>query len=61
MSKFNAPIPENVSFEEVVTRRTDVLKDLLGHSGKGIYIEPPLNVDYGCNITVGDGFYANFK
>lgn len=24
-------------------------------------IEPPFNIDYGCNISIGDRFFANFN
>lgn len=41
--------------------RTGILKQLLGSMGENVYFEPPLFVDYGCNISVGDGFYANAK
>jgi hypothetical protein len=37
-----------------------MLKELLGHVGKGVDIDPPFHVDYGCNISIGDGFYGNF-
>jgi acetyltransferase-like isoleucine patch superfamily enzyme len=28
--------------------------------GKGVYVEPPLYLDYGCNVSIGDRFYSNF-
>lgn len=34
-------------------------KELLGFSGQQVYIMPPLYVDYGYNINVGENFYAN--
>ena len=37
----------------------DMEKELLGSSGQHIYIMPPLYVDYGMNIHVGENFYAN--
>lgn len=61
MSKYNAPIPDDISFEDLTQQRENLLKQLLGQVGKGAFIEPPLMVDYGCNIKIGDGFYANFK
>lgn len=61
MSKYNAPIPDDISFDDLTQQREDLLKRLLGQVGKGAFIEPPLMVDYGCNIKIGDGFYANFK
>jgi len=30
------------------------LKELLGHVGDEVFIEPPFRVDYGCNISLGD-------
>ena len=46
---------------EVISQREQTLRELFGRAGQGIYVEPPLLVDYGCNISVGDGFYANFQ
>lgn len=40
--------------------RAALLGDLLGSAGAGAYIEPPFYCDYGRNIHVGSGFYANF-
>jgi maltose O-acetyltransferase len=33
--------------------------ELLGKAGDGLFINPPLYVDYGFNITIGERFYAN--
>src|SRR5829696_6010307 len=40
--------------------RRQLLGELLGVAGKGTYIEPTFRCDYGYNIEVGDGFFANF-
>lgn len=40
--------------------RERMLKELFGSCGGSIYIEPSFKCDYGCNIHVGDNFYANF-
>lgn len=40
--------------------RQDLLKELLGSTGKNIYIEPTFKCDYGVNIHLGENFYANF-
>lgn len=40
--------------------RRQLLSELLGKAGKGTYIEPTFRCDYGYNIEVGDGFFANF-
>jgi acetyltransferase-like isoleucine patch superfamily enzyme len=39
-----------------------MLKTIIGHIGdENVFIEPPFNIDYGCNISLGDRFYANFN
>lgn len=38
-----------------------MLRELLGRVGRDCYIEAPFNVDYGCNISIGNNFYANSK
>jgi maltose O-acetyltransferase len=37
-----------------------LLRELLGAVGPGVHIKPPLYVDYGINITVGAGTFANY-
>ena len=41
--------------------RTELLKQLFGTTGDDIYIEPNFNCDYGCNIHVGNNFFANYN
>lgn len=39
-----------------------MLQGIIGHLGDDeIFIEPPFNIDYGCNISLGARFYANFN
>lgn len=40
-------------------RREDILRHLLGRTGKHFLIEQPFYCDYGYNIEVGENFYAN--
>lgn len=40
--------------------RRRLLAELLGSVGEGVEIRPPLRVDYGTRITVGDRTFANF-
>ena len=40
--------------------RGESLKTLFGSTGESLYIEPNFHCDYGCNIHVGEQFYANF-
>lgn len=39
----------------------EYLKEILGKTGKNIYIESPFHCDYGENIEVGENFYANYN
>lgn len=38
-----------------------MLQNFIGEVGEDAYIEPPFTVDYGCNLRLGDRFYANFN
>ncbi|KAL6411914.1 galactoside O-acetyltransferase [Ilyonectria robusta] len=59
---FNTYVPgEAETADEVAGKRVAMIKELFGKVGEDIYVEPSLQVDYGCNITVGDRFYANFN
>lgn len=44
-------------FEE----REAALRAILGRCGKNPTINAPFHCDYGCNIEVGDNFFANFN
>src|SRR5690554_4025386 len=50
----------NETTEEEQEKRQAILKELLGKVGSGVTIEPPLRIDYGIHIEIGDNFYANF-
>ena len=41
-------------------RRLELLEELLGSRGEACTIEPSFRCDYGSNIHVGEGFFANF-
>lgn len=36
-------------------------KELFGKTGENLYVNPPLYVDYGRHISVGENFYANMN
>jgi maltose O-acetyltransferase len=40
--------------------RPGILRELLGHVGEDVTIRPPLYVDYGTQLTVGDRVFANY-
>jgi maltose O-acetyltransferase len=50
----------NETTEADEERRQSLLSELFGEIGGDIFVEPPFRCDYGYNINVGDGFYANF-
>jgi len=50
----------NKSLETDDNKRSELLKELFGSTGKNLYIEPTFRCDYGYNIHVGENFYANF-
>ena len=52
-------------FNNMNPRRTDamcaILRGMLGSCGEKIHVNQPLRCDYGCNIHVGENFFANFN
>lgn len=61
VKKYNEYLPDDSTDESLNRDREIMLKQCIGHVGKGVIIDPPFRVDYGCNIIIGDNFYANFK
>jgi maltose O-acetyltransferase len=51
----------NDSREDELEERARVLKDLVPHAGKGLWIQPPFFCDYGWNMTIGEGVFFNFN
>jgi maltose O-acetyltransferase len=51
----------NVTLGEEFERRAELLQELLGAKGEGVYIEPPFFCDYGSNLYLGDKVYMNFN
>lgn len=50
----------NWTTEDDPEQRERLLSDLFGSVEGDAHIEPPFRCDYGSNIHVGEGFYANF-
>lgn len=40
---------------------SEIVKEMLGKTGKGTFINPPFFCDYGKHIEVGDNFFANYN
>ncbi|MBM7600272.1 maltose O-acetyltransferase [Virgibacillus halotolerans] len=51
----------NQTKETELEKRTTLLKELFGSTGKELYIEPSFRCDYGYTIHVGENFYANYN
>lgn len=63
-NKYNTWWPHDnsdVDFEYLQAERTKQLQQVIGKVGKEVYLEPPLHLDYGCNVKIGDRVYANFN
>jgi len=60
-AKFNAHLPDDATMESLVNDRIGILRTFFGHVGDGSTMEPNIQVDYGCNIHIGERFYGNFK
>lgn len=50
----------NQTEDEEVDRRNDLMKELFGKVGEGVWIEPDFRCEYGENIEIGDYVYINF-
>ena len=42
-------------------RRNEILRSLLGSCGERFHFNQPFRCDYGCNIHIGEDFFANFN
>jgi acetyltransferase-like isoleucine patch superfamily enzyme len=51
----------NMCNPEEEDKQEQILKSMLGKSGKTIHVEAPFYCDYGKNIEVGENFFANFN
>ncbi len=41
--------------------REQIIRNLLGRCGSHFQINQPFRCDYGCNISIGENFFANFN
>ena len=53
--EFNSLRPSQTEEKNVI------LHELLGSYGKWFHINQPFRCDYGCNIFIGENFFANFN
>lgn len=45
----------------MAAEREAIIRSLLGACGERLHINQPIRFDYGCNIYIGDDFFANFN
>ena len=51
----------NRTTETDEAERTGILDELMPDRGEGVYLQGPIWFDFGCNISMGKGSYANFN
>lgn len=51
----------NNTMETDEDKRKELLKELIPDSEEGVYLQGPVQFDYGCNTTIGKNSYANFN
>ena len=51
----------NLTYDDQTEQRAAILAQLLGTHGQNIYLQGPIQFDYGRFTTIGDNFYANFN
>lgn len=50
----------NESYGQPQEVREAILRRFIRKIGKNVFFEPDFRCEFGCNITIGDNFYANF-
>ena len=51
----------NDTIETEEEKREEILGELMPDRGENVYLQGPIFFDFGTNITMGDGSYANFN
>lgn len=46
---------------DMVERQHEIIRSLLAQCGPHFHINQPFRCDYGCNISIGEDFFANFN
>jgi acetyltransferase-like isoleucine patch superfamily enzyme len=44
-----------------IVKRKEIIKKLFGKTSNNFFVEPTFRCDDGCNIEVGENFYANYN
>ncbi|TVY31982.1 putative acetyltransferase [Lachnellula occidentalis] len=59
IKKYCDYLPDDATPTSLGAEREKILRQLVGKCGQSPWIEAPFFMDYGCNISLGDRFYAN--
>ena len=51
----------NMTFETEEEKRKEILRELFPEASQDIYLQGPIQVDYGCFTYIGERTYANFN
>ena len=51
----------NDTYEDEEDKRNEIISQLLPNSGKNLYLQGPIQFDYGVFTSFGDNCYANFN
>ena len=57
----NLSLEYNLLKDRETEKKSEILNKLLGKVGKNLYIQGPIQFDYGKNIYFGDNCYVNFN
>ena len=49
----------NESYEKSQEEREAILRRMMKSVGQNVHLEPEFRCEFGCNITIGDHFWAN--
>jgi hypothetical protein len=60
-TEFNAHVPKVATIATPSNDRMQPLQKLFSRAGNNSFVELCIQVDYGCNISVGERFYTNFN
>ncbi|KAL3470796.1 maltose acetyltransferase-domain-containing protein [Aspergillus californicus] len=58
---YNQLDAKSIPYQDIVDRRMELLREVVGKVGEGTFIEPPFWPDYGCNVVFGKECFVNFK
>ena len=51
----------NRLYEDETAAREEILRELVGKLGAGVFIQGPVTFHYGCHTEIGDGCFINFN